>query len=459
MFRNSLHGCVSFITLIIFTTAAPAADPLSQALESKGKEIIAVLQKAGHTNVGVLKFLVRHGDGPLRDNAGDLNLSLANKTELAIALANRDKNFGVFAQASQAIVDMKLRAANHLDEDGRKAFFRRKFTIPWSGDQVVPAAFVTGVATVSQNNSTLKVHFQYFDKTGTMHDLPGDVLVPLDAKTLAEAGLSYAMSAPMQKAFVSGGPPPKREVLEKEAVKEAQLPPEKPKPLAKPEAFAPLAASPVKLTLLSNGVTVPISSDLVPEPKEKDKIAFLLENPGPGTYAVVLLVNGVNTLYHETAAVEVCRKWVLPPNASVLIQGFQTDAAESEQFKVLPPTLSDEASVNYGNNAGTFRMVVFHGQLTEMPIKEEKLEFADAGRLAIARTRGTSLPVGIQSKSLEAYQADLRGRYRSGDGSRGLIVKSNKKERFETQQVTFQATSDVPVADISLRYYKPRDEK
>jgi hypothetical protein len=438
-------------TLVLVPTAF-AADSLPKALQAKGKQTVQDLKKLGYTNVGVLKFLVRQGDGPARDNVGDLNLSLAHRFEKALILAVEDPNFAILSNPSQAIVEMKLRAANHLDESGRKAFFRRKFKIDYTGDEVVPAVFVTGLATLAPNQKVMTIQFQYFDQSAEIKPLPGgDVVVALDPTLIAEAGMSYALSQPMQRALVTGGPKekPKSQELVQEAIKQAEATrSEVQKP--KEEPFAPITQSPVKWSILYNGTKTPITSDRVAEPSEKDKVEFLLENPTEETYAVVLLVNGVNTLYHEKIAVTQCRKWVLPPNSSVLVRGFQSDTDEAEPFRVLSPERSVEESVNYGAHAGTFRMVVYHGTLSEMPIREEKA--ADNTLLAIANTRidgtGSALP-----QSLKAHQADILGRSAKAGRGRGLIVKGTKKERFETQQVHFQATTDVPVADISLRYY------
>src|SRR4029078_8175869 len=94
------------------------------------------LKKKGFTNVGVVKFLVRHGDAEPSDDVGDLNLTLANKLEVALILANTDDKFGVIDKASEQIVREKLQAANHRTEEGRKAFFIRKYKLARIRDRV-----------------------------------------------------------------------------------------------------------------------------------------------------------------------------------------------------------------------------------------------------------------------------------------------------------------------------------
>ena len=456
-------ACLMAVALLAGSSAAADPDALAKALQEKAPKVIAHLKKKGYQNVGVLKFLVSKGELPAAnapiapvgsDNVGDLNLSLANKTEVALILANPDDTFGIISQASQAVVDQHMSAANHKEAAGRKEFFTRKFALAWSGDKVDPSAFLTGEAAISTDLKTLAVRLRVFDKTGAIEDIPDDISVAANAKTIAEAGFSYAFSKPVQKVLVSGEPVPAKEEQNKEAIEQAKQSLKVPE---KAEPFAPLANSPVKWTILYNDKPVEVKGNKVPEPKETDKVEFLLENPGPGTYAVVLLVNGENTLYREKTAIDGCRKWVLAPNTSVTIRGFQTDRDTVSQFKVLTPEESDDESVNYGAHSGTFRMVAYNGNITEKPAgRDIPLDDTDSTTVAIARTRGTATPPGVKSQSLKALQADLRGRYRSGDGSRGLIVKSDKEESFETQAVQFVPTAEVPVADVTLRYYTPK---
>ena len=72
----------------------------------------------------MVKFLVRHGDAEPSDDVGDLNLTLANKLEVALILANTDEKFGVIDKASEQVVREKLLGANHLKEDGRQGVLR-----------------------------------------------------------------------------------------------------------------------------------------------------------------------------------------------------------------------------------------------------------------------------------------------------------------------------------------------
>src|SRR5262245_43467061 len=105
---------IALIALALAVSQVRAAgDPLDEALLERAGSIIGELKKRGFSNVGVVKFLVRHGDGESSDDVGDLNLTLANKLEVALILANTDDKFGVIDKASEQVVREKLLAANH----------------------------------------------------------------------------------------------------------------------------------------------------------------------------------------------------------------------------------------------------------------------------------------------------------------------------------------------------------
>jgi hypothetical protein len=446
MFRPAL----AILALVVAAPLARAAgDPLDEALLERAPKILGELKKRGFTNIGVVKFLVRHGEMDASDDVGDLNLTLANKLEVALILANDDDKFGVIDKASEQVVREKLLGANHLSEPGRQAFFVRKYELAWSRDKVDASGFLTALATFAPDLSRLTLQVQVFDKTGRLEELTGTIAAPTAPELLAQAGFSYALAPARQKALVAGEPPPAREVQKQEIVERVARSAE---PMAR-EADAPLADCPIKLTLLYNGKPVSVSHMTVAEPKATDRVEFTLENPTDGTYAVVLLVNGENTLYQERTAPAACRKWVLGPKMSVTIKGYQVGQDRVAPFTVLPPEEPLPDAVRYGDHAGTFRLVVFHGKMTDanpadnMAISDAK----DSAALALSRTRGGTRPAGVKPQALKALQADLRGRL-GVDGARGYVVKSGATETFATRSVYFVPSPELPVADISLRY-------
>src|SRR5262245_66690165 len=97
------------------TVPAVRADTLEHQLRQEAPKIMQFLQEQGCRNVGVLKFRVKKGKAASSDNVGTLNMTLANRLEIALVLANSPdpaKQVGVIQNAS--VVAARLKGANHL---------------------------------------------------------------------------------------------------------------------------------------------------------------------------------------------------------------------------------------------------------------------------------------------------------------------------------------------------------
>src|SRR5262249_25151529 len=176
-------------------------------------------------------------------------------------------------------------------------FFRlspKLFTRAWGGQaNVVPDAFVTGEARLAPDLRSVSVKLQAFTKKDpsklvTVHEFTA----PLDARTLTETGVSFigarrALDDEKYVEQVVKGAPKETDPVEKRKEKEIQF------------ASWMRDDAPVRVTLLYNGDEVRIKDGGVPTPREKEKVAFRLENRGNETYGVALFVNGENTIFKE----------------------------------------------------------------------------------------------------------------------------------------------------------------
>ena len=456
MFR-SIACCLLAALLTSQTIPARADEPaFSGALQMRAGPMIEQLKKQGCKNVGVLKFLIRQGkDSALQDDAGDINQSLANQTQRALILANADPEFGIIEQPSAFVVKNAMTDANHRTEEGRKAFFAKKFELAWSRDKVEPSGFLVGTATIHSGLKTMTVQFQMFKADGKLEDVGAAMTVAPGPELLAQTGLSYTMPAARRKALISGEKLPadvQQEIVEemKQSVPAATTTPEPVKP------FAPLADCPVKWIIKYNDEIVDVTGNSIPTPKPKDRVSFTLANPTKETYGVVLLVNGESTLYQEKAVPFACRKWILEPNTETTIFGFQSSAKEALPFEVVAPEDARADSVRYGNHAGTFRLVAFLGTTTTDGTKIVKPEAKDDAQI-VAMARGSAASTGERPQTLRGLQAQLREIGKDAKNGRGFVVKGDRAELSETQQAYFIPTSETAVSDISLRYYKPKN--
>ena len=451
MFRPTVH-LIAIAALCLPTVVRADDETLPESLKKRAPALIAAVKKKGYTNVGVLKFLTRHADGPLRDDSGELNTTLANRTQVALVLANQDEEFGILDKPGDFVAKNQLLDANHTTPAGRKAFFDAKFPMAWSKDKVTPSGFIVGTITFAADLKTARIELQTFDRTGQLEPLLEPWSVSPDAQMIGESGHSYTLPPVKRKSLISGGPITPQDV-QSEAAEAISV--TKPEPTRPPEAkpFAPLANSPVKWVVRYNDIPVEVSGNTVPEPKETDKVSFALVNESTETYAAVLLVNGENTLYQERLSPFVCRKWILEPRMEAVISGFQTEGQKAIPFAVTKPDDPMPDEIRYGDNTGTFRLVIYAGTISDTPVTGG--QSADE-RLAIAHARGNTRPAGIKPQSLKALQAELMQQSKDATNSRGLVIKGSGTEKSETVQTHFAPASEQPVADISLRYYTPK---
>lgn len=477
MFGSRIVWCPLVFLLIVQVSLAQ--DSSDRVLKEAAPKILAKLKADGDTGVGVLKFLVKIGDREPSDMVGELNMGLADRLEAALILASDSEKLAFVRRASVAVAANQDPRATHLTTDGRKAFFDEKYPHAWKAEKFVPSAFITGLASLDPKNRTMKLELQLFRKDGVLKSLLDPIEVSLTRRNMVEAGFSYALTPENSpKLFgeirergtkVKGAVKLKEEeelvVKADEAIKPGETP--KPGTLASaPTAEVAVGICPVKWKILYDNKPQPIEGGKVPEPSETQKVSFEVENTDSKmTYAVVLKVNGVNTLFSQEMESDQCSKWVLPPKAKIMVAGFQRDASTAVPFKVLPPEESKAEFVRYGALAGTFRLTVFPGDeaMTD-PFEADKQEYRKQPEFltSVAIARGvTDAASRGNPGSLKRLQANLLDVFdessRPGPiGTRGLVVKGNDPTASPINQVFFKPSPSVPTADITVRYYSPK---
>jgi hypothetical protein len=423
----------------LFAGPAAGAEMLDRTLLRQAPRVVGYLREHGYKNVGVLKFRVKKGDEAASDHVGPLNLNLAGRLEIALVLANDlEQPLGIIRNADAVAVT--LPGANHLTKAGRQALFLGRYPLAWGDAQVEPDAFLTGVVVVSPDRKQLTVGLLAFGKDGETLDTVAQFTASTDAPTLAEAGERFLIRG----AFDAGQT---EEVHERAAASAVQV-------NASP-ATTPLRdpSAPVALEVRYDGRPVPLEiregKAEVREPGEQQKVAFVIRKVDrtPDRYGVVLLVNGVNSLYKEQTTPLHAGKWILgPDHRETVISGYQTGAKSAEAFRVLSSAESKANAMHYGPAAGTITLVVFREKtrgVAAPPLDDE-------GEDLIALSRGALPPE--RPKTLAA----LKFRLREGTGqgtSRGLIVEG-ETIGAATRTVEFQAEA-TPVMSATITYYKP----
>lgn len=435
--------------MVLLRPAAIQADTVERELLRCAPAILDYCREKGYRNIGVLKFRVKKGNQPISDSVGAFNMFLAERLEAALILhnkANAANSVGIVRNASA--VAAKTPGANHTTAQGREALFSVRYPLAWGNPppQVTPDTFLTGLVMVSPDLRDMTVGILAFDRSGGGLQRVTPVFqaeVSIDA--LSELGESYALRG----AFDEGAPKLTPEQVVKTAL-EIKTQAAK-HPLQDPQAL-------VLLDVAYNGRSVLVEfrggEAFIAEPREGDQVTLTLRrNPQvkEERLAVVLKVNGENTLFRERKRDLDCRKWILEPGAPpIVLRGYQKSDQTYEAFRVLSDDESRASELHYGADVGMISLTVFREAAPDDLPPSNLLDEEDEDLLAM--TRG-AFPTKAPA-TLGALKSQLRAAARDSDGTRGLL-DSGAEARGGIRIVEF-TPNPTPVMTAAIRYYQPK---
>ncbi len=464
--RLAAHGFLSLVAAFILCPGPCRAEGLAlrldKALQENAPKILdqlikknaETLKKNHRLCVGVLKFLVRKGKGKSVDNAGPLNLRIAERLEVALVLAIEEKYKGVriLHDVSGTVVKQKNRRANHLTVKGRQAFFDNNYSPAWGKEEDLPAdVFLTGTIQFDDTFRKASITIEAFDKSGIQTEVCS-FESRIDSRTLSEASVSYRSRG--------GSDPKEGETWTPDDVEQEM---------------------PIKFEILYDGKVVKIKNGTAPDPKPHQRVSLRLRhrNLDRSTFGVVLKVNGKNTILPEekTHDDQFAWKWILKPESKVEVNGFLMSQVEDKtegkgkvkkciihEFAVDPVRPTDENEVRYNEHAGTFQLVIYR----DRPASEKEALAADKGdkkeSVAADKADRDVLPisrgfpsVSRRAGSLKSLQDLLRGKRNNAiSGSRGYIRPGDATKDL-VEETPFKAFGD-PVSSYTVYYYTPGKE-
>ena len=259
----------------------------------------------------------------------------------------------------------------YLTEEGRKKLFGLEYPLVVGGGKATPDLFFTGVIQLDSEKQTTRVEVLAFGRDSKDLEPTGIVIqVKTDRPLLADTGSSFVLN---RRALRD-----REREDDAEAIRDAESRRE-----GKTEPALKSMQRLVELKLYLDDVAVGLEPDRANPgnarftcrpPRPGEKVRFALKNLSDRRLAVVLQINGMNTLYEEKLEAIRCRKWVLPPEARpLIIDGFyvKETGKNRKEFVVLPEKESRQEVL--GDAAqGTIQMHVF----VEGPEKKEE-EFED----------------------------------------------------------------------------------
>jgi hypothetical protein len=324
-------GVVAALAFWQLGVGAVQANEIDKNLKSEiqGKLIKEVV--AGkYKNVGVLPFEVQLADKKPSFHRGDLNKLMATRLGNMLIIGNNLKDaknaIGVVpdAGAQAAKIDKK---STWTTPEARAKLFTHNYTLPW---EVVPGkanapvkidAFVTGVVKVptgvvklpKDDKKVTTVTVLLFDKTSKEPRTIGEFQVPTETSTLTDMHLAYKVEIRDLKDIS------KREVdIVEGPGAEDKDPNKKPKPTTAPYSEF------LDFKVFYDDREVDIANGKLPNPDAGQKIHFKMT--GKERLAVVILVNGVNTVSKEQdREPEKYSRWILEANKTYGVYGFYNE--------------------------------------------------------------------------------------------------------------------------------------
>ena len=422
------------VVLALALAAKPVhADSLERELLRHAPDVLSYCRTKGYANVGVLKFRVKKGQSALTDCVGPLNLDVARQLELALVLTNRvQEPLGIIHDASA--VAATISGANHTVAEGRPPLFTRDYPLAWDSERVTPDAFLTGVVLVRDDMKSLAVGIVAFGRTETIENV-AEFDAHVDPFDLIDAGESF---------LVRGALDDDEQQLARVVKSASQV--------RMREQMHPLddPGAPIDLKIRYNKRPVPIEhrdgEAFVREPRKGQQVSFVLKRKQPDRtrYAIVLKVNGLNTLYKQRLPELECTKWVLEPELDeIVLPGFQLTDNTSEAFRVLSRAESKQREMDYGADVGTISLVVFREGEAVPPDPRLLLDDVADDLAVLSRERFPR----ETPRNLSALQHQLRD-----TATRGLIAEGKVIGR-ETRNVVF-TPDPIPVMSATITYYR-----
>src|SRR5579884_1676597 len=344
------------------TLPSVRADALDSALRIRAaKEIMPKLRADGYHNIGVLRFRVQKGKAEPTFTAGLLNSAMATRLENALILADSEKHPVGITRDAGTVAANKDRRATYLTTDGRRQLFDNEYPLAWDRRQVKVDAFLTGLVQVSPDMRQSTVIVQLFNRKHPENLQEIDQFtVRNDLGVFSDLGTRYSVvkrdlrlgadnsaepeTAPARphKARQPVVPPRQTQETASQVVppRQTQQTPSNVVPVAYKDDLEALELIDFKvyyddrlmpLVQRSGDCTIPPPTDATKE------IRFDLANKTGKPLAVVVLVNGINTVNgsEQGKAPAGYTKWILKDQRTYSINGiWSADGQTVHRFKV-----------------------------------------------------------------------------------------------------------------------------
>jgi len=471
---------IGIATVSLGTLNAYAADDLEKKLMTSAPEILDHARKAGYRNIGILKFRVGNERNGTTDSA--LGRRLADKLEMALILKNELANpVGIAKQASDHAA--KIDGASHLSVAGRQQLFTQSYPMSWGNQKQELDAFYTGTAIIDRNLTKITVMIQVVDpKISTLTPVKLLQIQP-DIDDLLDAGESFTVRGLFDDAKLNLSESERKDQATKEAVltslkidaegsnaeessadeSNEKSPGTGSHPLSPDHPDAPIRFE-VRYDGKPQVITFTGDQAFVAEPEAGQTVELVVKRSGSERprLAVVVKVNGENTLRKQTLPDAQCGAWIFEPTMEIFgIKGFQMKDGQREPFEVLSQTESAAKEIDYGQHAGTISITVFPEKASAGKSSSKALVDSASESTFGSLFEGEDFALLNEAMHPEESPSTLGALKSKLDTrgqlvTRGIIVGGAKRINAEVKKTTFERDT-IPLMSATLRYRPPGD--
>lgn len=448
-----------------------AADELEKELISASKAVLKHARENGYKNIGVLKFAVKNHHDPTGGHDSALGRRLADKLEMALLLTvDVSDPIGIAKNASDTAAT--IAGASHLSpsQEAREKLFVKNYPMSWGSQDQPIDAFYSGSAVLLKDLSKIVVGFRVLDAaTGSLEWVPNLRLeVKPGIDELMDAGQSFTTRGIFDSANIKLTNTERKEKAAEEATltsldvsdaSDTQQTGSK-HPLSPDNTDSPITFE-VHYDNQPQKIRIEGGLAFVAEPEEHQKVMFVIRRKGSARprLAVVVKVNGENTLRKQTLPDAKCGAWIFEPHMDVFgIKGYQMNQNEREPFRVLSDSESIEKEIDYGSHAGAITVSVFpelKGTPTETPKETPKAPSDDLLALLEDAEHPERKPSTLAAlRSILDPNAKPTPKVNQF-ATRGLIGGGDKVTA--SVEKTKMQRDSVPLMSATLRYYNPSD--
>jgi len=456
--------------LVVYLRGAAHAVDIDTSVMRSAPKVWDRVHSWNAQTVAVLPFRVQARNGDELFHVGQINHGLSRRLENAMrATIDLEKPEVVILRDAADAAHRQLGNPSYVTPESRRRLFDVSYPPAWGNnpDQRLRAdAFVTGMVAVSDDGLQVTLRIEGFSRVRPESlERIAEMIVPMDRFMAVDLGRGFSAS----RGDGLGVGMSEKEIVEVYVHGR----PSSTDPGSTPVAVSPVSTTiasaqstweqfPVELTLFYGGKPQELgtegSSGVMPF--ERNTFQLRAEEPASGTLvtvglrnrtaeriAVVLTINGVNTLLEETGSARNLSRWVLEPEKEYLVKGFyQQDLKTYKPIVGLSDEQSKAAASQFSAEAGLVHLYVFKSQ--DYPAGGEQTP---------------KLPVTARMDLEKQPTAQAANREQARDGAvklakielpRGLMGPGTASG---VEQLTPTTISEVTnIATLIIRYYVPQ---